>query len=60
MRVCKVDLHVHSPYSRVEKDVLRRVISSESYTLPEEIYYKAKKRGMDFVTVTDHNSIVRT
>ena len=57
MRVCKVDLHVHSPYSRVEKDVLRRVISSESYTLPEEIYYKAKKRGMDFVTVTDHNSI---
>jgi len=53
----KADLHVHSPYSQVEKRILRGIISSESYTSPREIYRIAKKRGMDFVTITDHNCI---
>jgi len=53
----KADLHVHSLYSEVEEGVLKRIIQSESYTPPAEIYRIAKKRGMDFVTITDHNSI---
>jgi len=53
----KVDLHVHSLYSKVEGKVLKKIIQSESYTSPREIYQVAKKRGMDFVTITDHNSI---
>ncbi|MBC7188724.1 PHP domain-containing protein, partial [Candidatus Aerophobetes bacterium] len=53
----KADLHVHSTFSEVEKGILKRIIPSESYTLPSEIYRIARKRGMDFVTITDHNSI---
>lgn len=29
----------------------------ESYSTPEFIYQTAKKKGMDYVTITDHNSI---
>jgi predicted metal-dependent phosphoesterase TrpH len=29
----------------------------ESYTDPAEAYATAKRRGMDFVTLTDHNTI---
>lgn len=53
----KVDLHVHSHYSEMEEGVLKRIIQSESYTTPLEIYKIARKRDMDFVTITDHNSI---
>lgn len=36
---------------------LRRFNCPESYTSPSGIYRSAKKRGMDYVTITDHNSI---
>jgi len=36
--------------------LLRRVCG-ESYTDPEELYAMLKRRGMDLVTVTDHDSI---
>ena len=57
IQMCKADLHVHSPYSEIEEGVLKTIIQSESYTTPGEIYRMAKKRKMDFVTITDHNSI---
>lgn len=52
------DLHVHSKYSNHPSEwFLQRLGTSESYTDPDYIYSESKKRGMDFVTITDHNSI---
>jgi glycosyltransferase involved in cell wall biosynthesis len=54
--MARVDLHVHSLYSeRPANWFLQRIGASESYTPPETIYAQALARGMDFVTVTDHN-----
>jgi hypothetical protein len=54
----KIDLHVHSKYSEeVSEQFLRKIGAAESFTEPEYIYRTAKERGMDFVTVTDHNRI---
>ncbi len=52
----KADLHVHSKYSSDPADLLlKKFGTQESYTEIEDIYRQAKARGMDFVTVTDHN-----
>jgi predicted metal-dependent phosphoesterase TrpH len=54
----RVDLHVHSSYSEHPSEwFLQRLGARESYVDPEEVYAAAKKAGMDFVTITDHNSI---
>ncbi|MCW7753395.1 glycosyltransferase [Desulfobotulus sp. H1] len=54
--MARADLHVHSMYSeRPANWFLQRIGASESYTRPEIIYEQAMARGMDFVTVTDHN-----
>lgn len=54
----KADLHVHSKYSRRSSEfLLNKIRSLESYSEPETIYQIAKERGMDFVTITDHNEI---
>ncbi|MCF7920253.1 MAG: glycosyltransferase [Candidatus Cloacimonetes bacterium] len=54
----KADLHVHSIYSEHPSDwFLQRLGAGESYTDPLFIYNKMKQRGMDFVTITDHNRI---
>ena len=54
----KIDLHVHSCYSNQSSLILVNTLDiKESYTLPETIYKKAKAAGMDFVTITDHNTI---
>jgi glycosyltransferase involved in cell wall biosynthesis len=54
----RADLHVHSKYSKKTTEwFLRRIGASESYTEPEVIYNILKNRGMDLVTITDHNSI---
>ena len=56
--MAQVDLHVHSKYSNHPSEwFLQRLGASESYTEPDTIYKTARKRGMDFVTVTDHNRI---
>lgn len=56
--MAKVDLHVHSSYSdRPSEWFLKRLGARESYIEPEELYRIAKNEGMDFVTITDHNSI---
>ncbi len=56
--MAKVDLHVHSSYSeRPSEWFLQRLGTKESYIEPEEVYRQAKREGMDFVTLTDHNTI---
>ncbi len=57
-RTAKADLHLHSMYSEHPSEwFLQRLGAKESYTDPETIYRMAKDRGMDFVTITDHNRI---
>ncbi|MCA8959786.1 MAG: glycosyltransferase [Planctomycetes bacterium] len=52
------DLHVHSKYSdRPSEWILRRIGSPESFVDPLEVYRVAKDRGLDFVTISDHNCI---
>ena len=54
----KADLHVHSSHSnKPSMWALRKFNCPESYTSPIYIYNSAKKKGMDYVTITDHNSI---
>jgi glycosyltransferase involved in cell wall biosynthesis len=53
-----VDLHVHSKFSkRPSQWVLRKIGCPESFTEPLQIYRIARQRGMDLVTISDHNSI---
>jgi predicted metal-dependent phosphoesterase TrpH len=54
-RFAKVDLHCHSVYSTFK--YFRIANTRDSYNRPEEVYRLAKERGMDFVTLTDHDSI---
>ena len=54
-RFKKADLHCHSVYSTFK--YFRMANTRDSYNRPEEVYRVAKERGMDFVTLTDHDSI---
>jgi glycosyltransferase involved in cell wall biosynthesis len=55
---CKADLHVHSRYSqRPSSWILKKIGCAESYTDPMYLYHTLKSRGMDIVTITDHNTI---
>jgi glycosyltransferase involved in cell wall biosynthesis/predicted metal-dependent phosphoesterase TrpH len=54
----RVDLHVHSTASQVSKLGVQRALGlPECATPPQEAYALAKRRGMDFVTLTDHDTI---
>ena len=56
--MAKVDLHLHSKYSDYPSTWLHKLYDSpESFTETETIYQQAKARGMDFVTITDHDDI---
>lgn len=56
--MAQVDLHCHSKFSKHPSEwFLQRIGAAESYTEPDFIYKTLKKRGMDFVTVTDHNNM---
>jgi predicted metal-dependent phosphoesterase TrpH len=53
----RCDLHVHTVHSGMcTVPVLSRVCL-ESYNEPQALYTLLKRRGMDLVTVTDHDSI---
>ncbi len=54
----RVDLHCHSCASQLSKLGIQRALGlPECATPPEEVYALAKRRGMDFVTITDHDTI---
>ena len=54
----RADLHVHSTASELSKLGIQRSLHlPECATTPEEVYELAKRRGMDFVTITDHDTI---
>lgn len=54
----RVDLHCHSSASAIAKLGVQRALAlPECATPPWEVYELAKRRGMDFVTITDHDSI---
>ena len=51
-------MHCHSTASELSKLGIQRSLSlPECATPPEEVYELAKRRGMDFVTITDHDTI---
>jgi glycosyltransferase involved in cell wall biosynthesis/predicted metal-dependent phosphoesterase TrpH len=54
----KVDMHCHSTASHESKLGVQRAVGlPECATPPQEVYELAKRRGMDFVTITDHDTI---
>jgi predicted metal-dependent phosphoesterase TrpH len=53
----KCDLHVHTRHSGMCTVPVMKRICRESYNDPREVYQTLKRRGMDLVTVTDHDSI---
>jgi glycosyltransferase involved in cell wall biosynthesis/predicted metal-dependent phosphoesterase TrpH len=53
-----VDMHCHSTASQESKLGVQRAVGlPECATPPQEVYELAKRRGMDFVTITDHDTI---
>jgi glycosyltransferase involved in cell wall biosynthesis/predicted metal-dependent phosphoesterase TrpH len=51
-------MHCHSTASQISKLGVQRAAGlPECATPPEEVYALAKRRGMDFVTITDHDTI---
>jgi glycosyltransferase involved in cell wall biosynthesis/predicted metal-dependent phosphoesterase TrpH len=56
--VKRADLHCHSDASnRAAEAALNAIHCPECYSEPREVYAQAKRRGMDFVTLTDHDSV---
>jgi predicted metal-dependent phosphoesterase TrpH len=53
----RCDLHVHTRHSGMCTVPVLRRICRESYSEAEPVYDTLKRRGMDLVTVTDHDSI---
>ena len=54
----RVDLHCHSTASHFSRLGVQRSLGlPECATPPQEVYELAKRRGMDFVTITDHDTI---
>ncbi len=57
-RYSRIDLHVHSCHSRGGGNwFLQNAGVNESYTTPDRLYKTAMHKGMDFVTITDHDRI---
>lgn len=53
----KCDLHVHSLHSGNCNIPFFSRFCRESYSDPEQVYRALKRKGMDLVTLTDHDSI---
>jgi len=56
-RILRCDLHVHSRHSGPATVPGLRHLVRECYAEPWEVRYAARDRGMDLVTLTDHDSI---
>lgn len=54
----RADVHCHSDASnRAGEAALRAISCPECYSDPFDVYAQAKRRGMDFVTITDHDTV---
>ncbi len=54
----RADLHIHSRYSaRSEEWLFRRFDFPDSYSDPRELYAQLRAAGMNYVTLTDHDTI---
>lgn len=54
----RADLHVHSRCSDNPTHAgIRAMRGRESYAEPLDVYAAARSRGMDFVTISDHNTL---
>src|SRR6201746_1938926 len=54
----RADMHCHSTASQLSRLGVQRSLGlPECATPPREVYELAKRRGMDFVTITDHDTI---
>lgn len=53
----RCDLHVHSRYSGAVNLPLLRHVGRECYSEPADIDRTARSRGMDLVTISDHDTI---
>ena len=53
----KLDSHVHTQHSGQTTIYPLSLVMRESYNTPEGVYRLAKARGMDLVTITDHDQI---
>jgi hypothetical protein len=54
----RIDMHCHSTASHFSKLGVQRSLGlPECATPPEAVHVLAKRRGMDFVTITDHDTI---
>jgi glycosyltransferase involved in cell wall biosynthesis len=54
----RCDLHIHSRFSaRSEEWLFRRFDFPDSYSDPRELHRLLRERGMDFITITDHDTI---
>ena len=54
----RVDMHCHSTASQLSRLGVQRSLGlPECATPPQEVYELARRRGMDFVTITDHDTI---
>lgn len=54
--LARIDLHCHSSFSDERLSFLPGMLWHPLAT-PEQVYDQAKARGMDFVTITDHDTI---
>ena len=54
----KCDLHLHSRHSdRPTEWILRKAGVPDSLSKPVQLYESLRKRGHEFVTITDHNTL---
>jgi predicted metal-dependent phosphoesterase TrpH len=53
----KLDSHVHTQHSGQTTIYPLSLVTRESYNTPEGVYRLAKARGMDLVTITDHDQV---
>ena len=51
----RADLHVHTCFSGWRS--LPLIDAQDCYVTPDDAYARARQRGMDFVCISDHNSI---
>ena len=56
MTMLRADMHVHTCYSRIN-DTIAFLGARDCYSTPEQVYRRAKSRGMNLVAITDHDSI---